>query len=92
MKVFMSLLLLSQASLASAKVLAINEGNFLEKTEGKAVFMKFYEPGCTPCHEMEADFEKLANDWEGDKIGLVAEINCLDPGSESLCDDFEISE
>jgi hypothetical protein len=45
MKLFMSLLLLSQASLASAKVLSINEGNFLEKTEGRAVFLKFYEPG-----------------------------------------------
>jgi thiol-disulfide isomerase/thioredoxin len=92
MKLFMSLLLLSQASLASAKVLSINEGNFLEKTEGRAVFLKFFEPGCTPCHEMEEDFEKLAADWEGDAIGLVAEINCLDPASESLCDDFEIAE
>jgi thiol-disulfide isomerase/thioredoxin len=92
MKVFMSLLLLLQASVASAKVLAINEGNFLEKTEGKAVFIKFFEPGCKPCLEMEEDFKKLASDWEFDKIGLVAEINCLDPDSESLCDDFEIAE
>jgi hypothetical protein len=41
---------------------------------------------------MEEDFEKLAADWEGDAIGLVAEINCLDPASESLCDDFKIAE
>jgi thioredoxin-like negative regulator of GroEL len=86
----MSLLLLLQASQASAKVLALNEGNFMEKTEGKAVFIKFFEPGCTPCHEMEDAWEKMAAEWDGHEIGLVAEVNCLDDAD--LCDDFDVEE
>jgi thioredoxin-like negative regulator of GroEL len=89
MKVFMSLLLLLQASQGSAKVLELNEGN-MEKTEGKAVFIKFFEPGCAPCHEMEEAWEKLDADWKGHAIGLIAEVNCLDHAD--LCDEFDIDE
>jgi hypothetical protein len=46
MKLFMSLLLLLQASVASAEVLSLTGENMLELTEGKSVFIKFFAPWC----------------------------------------------
>ena len=41
---------------------------------------------------MAADFEKLAADWEGHPVGLVAEVDCTDEadGGQALCEDFKI--
>jgi len=39
---------------------------------------------------MAPDWEKLANDWNGHPIGLVAEIDCTDPESESLCETLNV--
>eukprot|EP00978_Attheya_sp_CCMP212_P002597 scaffold5287_cov59-Attheya_sp.AAC.7 len=39
---------------------------------------------------MAADFEKLADEWAKNKVGLVAEVDCTDPESEQLCQDFGI--
>jgi hypothetical protein len=44
MKPFISLLLLLQASVASAKVLSLTYDNIYEVTKGKSVFIKFFAP------------------------------------------------
>jgi hypothetical protein len=46
MKLFLSLLLLLQASVASAKVLSLTIENIFEETEGKSIFVKFFAPWC----------------------------------------------
>jgi Thioredoxin len=41
---------------------------------------------------MAADWEKLAAEWEGHPVGLVAEVDCTDEegGGQSLCEDFKV--
>lgn len=45
---------------------------------------------CGHCQNMAEDFEKLADEWDKDKVGLVAEVDCTDNDSEQLCQDFDI--
>jgi thiol-disulfide isomerase/thioredoxin len=91
MKLFMSLLLLVQASVASAKVLSLTMENIFEKTEGKSIFVKFFAPWCDTCQEMAPAFKRLAIEWKNHEIGLVAEVDCDGVDSERICDDFEIT-
>jgi thiol-disulfide isomerase/thioredoxin len=92
MKLFMSLLLLLQASFASAKVVSLTVDNIVEKTEGKTIFVKFFAPWCETCQDMAINFLNLSIDWEDHDIGLVAEVDCDGIDSEKICDDFEILE
>jgi thiol-disulfide isomerase/thioredoxin len=92
MKLFMSLLLLLQASVASAKVVSLTVENIFEKTEGKSIFVKFFAPWCDSCQAMAMDFKHLSIDWKDHEIGLVAEVNCDGRDSEQICDDYEIVE
>jgi hypothetical protein len=39
---------------------------------------------------MAEDWEKLAEDWKGHEVALVAEVDCTDSASESICEDFEV--
>jgi thiol-disulfide isomerase/thioredoxin len=91
MKLFMSLLLLLQASVVSAEVLSLTVENIFEMTEGKSIFVKFFAPWCDSCQAMAPDFERLAADWKGHEFGLVAEVDCEGIDSEEICDDFEIA-
>jgi thiol-disulfide isomerase/thioredoxin len=92
MKVFMSLIFLFQAYGAYAKVLSLTGHNILKKTEGKSVFIKFFAVWCEVCQEMGPDFERLAADWEGHPVGLVAEVDCDGEDSEHICDEYEIAD
>jgi thiol-disulfide isomerase/thioredoxin len=92
MKIFMSLLLLLQASVASAKVLSLTVENILEMTEGKSIFVKFFAPWCETCQAMAMDFKHVAIDWKDHEIGLVAEVDCEGIDSEDICDDYEIAD
>jgi thiol-disulfide isomerase/thioredoxin len=40
---------------------------------------------CGHCKKMAPDWEKLSSEWEGDKIGLIAEVDCTTEG-KPLCD------
>ena len=44
-----------------------------------------------PCQELEPAWEKLAADWNGHAVGLLASIDCSDPGSEVICEEFEVT-
>mmetsp|Transcript_8105 Transcript_8105/g.12063 ORF Transcript_8105/g.12063 Transcript_8105/m.12063 type:complete len:220 (-) Transcript_8105:184-843(-) len=83
MKVFAALLLLTSA--ANAEVVKLTPSNYAELTEGKTVFIKYFAPWCGHCQAMASDWEKLAEDWAGHDIGLVAEVDCTDEESEELC-------
>lgn len=39
---------------------------------------------------MASDFERLANDWAGHDIALVAEVDCTADDSEEICDRFNV--
>jgi thiol-disulfide isomerase/thioredoxin len=45
---------------------------------------------CGHCKTMAPDWEKLAKDWEKSEIGLVAEVDCTDPDSETICQEFNV--
>lgn len=92
MKFALSTFLLLQASagVASTEVLKLTDADFLEKTNNRAIFIKFFAPWCDVCQEMAPEFEKLAADWEKHDIGLVAEVDCADPQSEPICDDYDV--
>ena len=39
---------------------------------------------------MAPAWEQLAQDWQGHDIGLVAEIDCTNPESQPVCEEFEV--
>jgi thiol-disulfide isomerase/thioredoxin len=45
---------------------------------------------CGHCRSMAADWEQLANDWEGHEVGLIAEVDCTSDGGQPLCEEFEV--
>jgi len=84
----MKLILLTLSSLvasSSATVLSLTPDNFDSATAGKTVFIKFFAPWCGHCKSMAKDWEKLAAEWEGNAVGLVAEVDCTAAG-KPLCD------
>lgn len=50
-----------------------------------------YSSQCGHCKKIAPDWEQLAAEWEGHPIGLVAEIDCTDPDSKVICEDFEVT-
>lgn len=42
------------------------------------------------CQKLDDIWAKLAADWENHDIGLVARVNCDDPESENLCEEFGV--
>ncbi|GKY98430.1 hypothetical protein MPSEU_000800500 [Mayamaea pseudoterrestris] len=79
--------LLSVAS--GSAVVKLTEENFHEMTNDKTVFLKMFAPWCGHCKSMAADWEKLAEDWK-DSTGLIGEVDCTDPASEHICEQFNV--
>merc|ERR1711966_263046 len=52
---------------------------------GKAAFIKFFAPWCGHCKSMAADWEKLADEWAGSEVGLVAEVDCTIDTNAPIC-------
>ena len=45
---------------------------------------------CGHCKQIKPDWEKLSDEWDGNDIGLVAEIDCTAPGGRVLCEANDI--
>jgi thioredoxin-like negative regulator of GroEL len=43
---------------------------------------------CGHCKAMAEDWEKLADDWKEDKVGLIAEVDCTEEAD--LCEEYNI--
>jgi len=84
MKFSLTLLAIATAS-ANASVTSLTPDNFDELTAGKTVFIKFFAPWCGHCKKMAPDWETLATEWEGDAVGLIADVDCTTEG-KPLCD------
>uniref|UniRef100_A0A7S2YEL3 Thioredoxin domain-containing protein n=1 Tax=Entomoneis paludosa TaxID=265537 RepID=A0A7S2YEL3_9STRA len=65
---------------------SLTPDNYADLTDGKTVFLKFFAPWCGHCKKMAPDWEKLSQEWDGDKVGLVAEVDCTAEG-KPLCDE-----
>jgi thiol-disulfide isomerase/thioredoxin len=96
-KATLSILFLLQGALVSAKhhpVLKLNDATFWEKTEGKAIFIKFFAPWCEHCQDLAPEFAKLAEEWEGHENGMIVEMDCEESDSLETCyhDPFNVEE
>merc|ERR1711966_201189 len=76
---------LALATYTSAAVPSLTPANYDSMTDGKTVFIKFFAPWCGHCKRMAPDWEKLADDWAGHEVGLIAEVDCTTDG-KPLCD------
>ena len=86
---FSAFLLLSSTISVSGKVISLTDDNFMELTEGKSVFIKYFAPWCGYCKAMASDWEKLASEWEDNETGLVAEVDCTNEESMEICSEIE---
>lgn len=50
----------------------------------------FYAPWCEHSKKMSPGWTKLASDWEGNEIGLVAKIDCTDNKAKPLCKKYKV--
>jgi len=41
---------------------------------------------CGHCKSMAPHWEKLASEWEGHAVGLIAEVDCTEEATKPLCD------
>jgi len=82
---FTATILALAAATANASVASLTPDNYDSLTDGKTVFIKFFAPWCGHCKKMAPDWEKLAGEWEGHDIGLIAEVDCTTEG-KPLCD------
>lgn len=89
MKLSATLLLLFSAG-ASAAVPSLDDENWEDMTAGKTVFVKFFAPWCGHCKSMASDWEKLSDEWAGNAVGLVAEVDCTMDDTEDICEENNI--
>jgi len=80
-----SYLTLSLLTLTSAAVPSLTPETWDDMTDGKSVFIKFFAPWCGHCKSMAADWEKLADEWAGNEVGLVAEVDCTIDTNAPIC-------
>merc|ERR1712232_491173 len=82
---FTTAIALALATYTSAAVPSLTPANHGSMTDGKTVFIKFFAPWCGHCKRMAPDWEKLADEWASNEVGLVAEVDCTTDG-KPLCD------
>lgn len=63
--------------------LSLTQENFVDMTQGKNVFIKFFAPWCGHCKAIKQDWETLMNNFANDPQILVAEVDCTEEAS--LC-------
>mmetsp|Transcript_5470 Transcript_5470/g.10912 ORF Transcript_5470/g.10912 Transcript_5470/m.10912 type:complete len:221 (+) Transcript_5470:90-752(+) len=85
MKLSAVVLLAAFGTSCAFDVPSLTPDNYEELTDGKAVFIKFFAPWCGHCKKMKPDWEKLAQEWDGHAVGMVAEVDCTAEG-KPLCD------
>mmetsp|Transcript_19144 Transcript_19144/g.42963 ORF Transcript_19144/g.42963 Transcript_19144/m.42963 type:complete len:231 (+) Transcript_19144:66-758(+) len=56
---------------------------------GKSVFVKFYAPWCAHCKKIKPDWDRLMEDFVGNDLALIADVDCVGSGKE-LCLDMGI--
>lgn len=81
------LMLSAIAGVANAEVLSLTPDNWDSATAGKTVFIKFFAPWCGHCKAMAADWEALAEEFEGDSTALIAEVDCTADDTDDICEE-----
>mmetsp|Transcript_16745 Transcript_16745/g.37655 ORF Transcript_16745/g.37655 Transcript_16745/m.37655 type:complete len:100 (-) Transcript_16745:588-887(-) len=70
-------------SVAASAVKQLTENSDIE---GKALFLKFFVPGCENCREIDSVWEALAEEFAGDERFVIGEVDCSGSGKK-LCED-----
>jgi thiol-disulfide isomerase/thioredoxin len=47
---------------------------------------------CGKCQELAPAWEKLAEQWKDNSVGLIAEVDCDDDDNHVLCEEMEINQ
>lgn len=58
-------------------VVELTTETFKSRVGGDAgVFIKFFEPGCAHCEDMQPDWEKLGEQYENEGTVIIADVDC----------------
>lgn len=79
------------ASADGSNVLQLTIQNYEDKTNDKAIFVRFVTDWCEECEETAEEFQKLAQDWRDHPVGLVAEVYCDSENGLPICEEFEVA-
>ena len=70
--------------IGTAAAVELTSKNFDELTFGKAVFLKFFSPGCHHCQKAAPAWKSMSEEYENHDEVLIGEIDCAGAG-KSLC-------
>ncbi|CAJ1367000.1 unnamed protein product [Effrenium voratum] len=75
--------------LTAVSAVEVTKDTWDEMTAGKSVFVKFFAPWCGHCKTMKPAWDKLMEEYKGDKDILVADVDCIGTG-KSMCDEVGV--
>lgn len=70
--------------ISSAAAVELTTTNFDELTFGKAVFLKFFSPGCHHCQKAAPAWQSMSEEFKNSESVLIGEVDCAGIG-KSLC-------
>ena len=79
------------AAFSLSQAVELTQDNYDERTAGKVVFLKFFDPMWGHCISMEPAWDELSEVFANSKSKVIGEIDCTTEEGKPICQDNGIS-